>query len=375
MSTRRASRIHNIDDARRLAKARLPRMMFDFIEGASGDESLATENNTAIKSVKLMPRVLLDVGSRDMSSSIMGMKTGLPFGIAPMGMCNLAWPGADFEMADQARIRTMPHCLSTASSTSLEKVIERSEGQSWFQLYASQEAFTLDLVERAKAAHYPVLILTVDVPILSNRVRDGRNGLKFPFNMGLRQFIDFALHPRWSLTTAATGTPTTMNYETANVTTDFDRSASRGLANWDFLRRLRDLWPGKLVVKGVCNVEDAAAIAAIGADAIYVSNHGGRQLNAGPPAITALSEIRDKLGPDFPLIFDSGIRHGEDIIKALAVGADFVMVGRPMMLALGAAAGPGLSRMLDILTHDASIALGLTGLTDVKAVSRSILAK
>lgn len=374
MSTRRARHIHNIDDARRMARARLPRMVFDFIEGGSGDESLTSENNMAIKAIKLMPRVLLDVGMRDMSSTIMGMKTGLPFGIAPMGMCNLAWPGADLAMADEAKHRQMPHCLSTASSTALEAVIERSEGQSWFQLYASQEAFTLDLVKRASAADYPVLILTVDVPILSNRVRDGRNGLQFPFKMGVRQFLDFALHPQWSLTTAAMGAPTTMNYETANVETDFDRGASRGLANWDFLRRLRALWKGKLVVKGVCNCDDAAEIATIGADAIYVSNHGGRQLNAGPPAITALRQIRDRLGPEFPLIYDSGIRHGEDIIKALAVGADFVMIGRPMMLALGAAAGPGLARMVDVFTHDASTTLGLTGLTDVKNVTRAILA-
>lgn len=349
-------------------------MVFEFIEGGSGDESLTTENNTAIKDVKLMPRVLIDVGARNMSSSILGIKTGLPFGIAPMGMCNLAWPGADLAMADEARNRQMPHCLSTASSTALETVIERSEGQSWFQLYASQEAFTLDLVKRAEAAHYPVLILTVDVPILSNRVRDGRNGLQFPFKMGVRQFIDFALHPQWSLTTVVTGAPTTMNYETASVPTDFDRSASRGLANWDFLKRLRDMWKGKLVVKGVNSPDDAVEIAAMGVDAIYVSNHGGRQLNAAPPAINALRHIRERLGPDFPLIFDSGIRHGEDIIKALAVGADFVMVGRPMMLALGAAAAPGLGRMIDVLTHDASTTLGLTGLTDINAVNSAIIA-
>ncbi|MDA7598396.1 alpha-hydroxy-acid oxidizing protein [Alphaproteobacteria bacterium] len=374
MSVRRSRKIHNSDDARRLARQRLPKMMFDFIEGGSGDESLTKANNEAIAAVKLMPRVLLDVGERDMTSTIMGLKTGLPFGIAPMGMCNLAWPRADLALAHEAKGRNMPHCLSTASSTPLERVIEASEGQTWFQLYASQEAFTLDLVKRAAAAQYKVLILTVDVPILSNRVRDGRNGLQFPFKMGLSQFIDFATHPHWSLATLAAGAPRTMNYETASVPIDFARSASRGLANWDFLRRLRDIWKGKLVVKGVCNGDDAAKIAAIGVDAIYVSNHGGRQLNAGPPAITALAQIRARLGDDFSLIFDSGIQHGEDIIKALAVGADFVMVGRPMMLALGAAGAPGLSRMLDILTHDASTTLGLTGLTDVKKVSRALLA-
>jgi len=374
VSVRRSRKIHNSDDARRLARQRLPKMMFDFIEGGSGDESLTKANNEAIAAVKLMPRVLLDVGERNMTSTIMGMKTGLPFGVAPMGMCNLAWPRADLALAHEAKSRDMPHCLSTASSTPLERVIEASEGQTWFQLYASQEAFTLDLVKRAEVAQYKVLILTIDVPILSNRVRDGRNGLQFPFKMGLSQFIDFATHPHWSLATLAAGTPRTMNYETASVPIDFARSASRGLANWDFLRRLRDIWKGKLVVKGVCNSDDAAEIAAIGVDAIYVSNHGGRQLNAGPPAITALAQIRARLGDDFNLIFDSGIQHGEDIIKALAVGADFVMVGRPMMLALGAAGAPGLSRMLDILTHDASTTLGLTGLTDVKKVSRALLA-
>ena len=374
MSQRRSRHIHNIDDARRMARQRLPRMMFDFIEGASGDERLSHENNHAISAVKLMPRVLHDVGNRSMASQILGIDTGLPFGIAPMGMCNLAWPGADIAMAHEAKNRNIPHCLSTASSTALETIITASEGKSWFQLYASDEAFTLDLVNRAAESGYKVLILTVDVPILSNRVRDGRNGLQMPFKMGMRQFIDFATHPRWSLTSMMAGAPRTMNYETARVPTNFARSASRGLANWDFLKRLRDIWKGKLVVKGVNDPRDAVEIVKMGVDAIYVSNHGGRQLNAGPPAITSLGAIRAAVGAQYPLIFDSGIRHGEDIIKALAVGANFVMVGRPALLALGAAGAPGLSRMLDILSHDASIAMGLTGLTNVKDVNGDILA-
>ncbi len=374
MSHRRARRIHNIDDARKMARRRLPKMVFDFIEGGSGDESLAGSNHRAIGEVRLMPRVLLDVGARDLSTEILGIKTDLPFGIAPMGMCNLAWPGADMTMAKLARERAIPHCLSTAASTALEDISVASGGKSWFQLYASQEEFTLDLVDRAAESGYEVLVLTVDVPILSNRVRDGRNGFQFPFKMGLQQFIDFATHPTWSLTSLAAGAPKTMNYETARVPVNFDRSASRGLANWDFLRRLRDRWTGKLVVKGVINSDDATTIAAMGIDAIYVSNHGGRQLNAAPPAITALGQIRAAVGPDYPLIFDSGIRHGEDIIKALAMGANFVMIGRPALLALGAAGAQGLARMVDILAHDASTTLGLTGLTAVSQVNADILA-
>jgi L-lactate dehydrogenase (cytochrome) len=371
--------LFSVAEARQVAKRRLPRMMFDFIDGASGDESLRDLNSAMIDHIRLMPRVLIDISERAMSTSILGQETGLPFGIAPMGMCALSWPGADFGLAREAAKRHIPLCVSTASSMALEQVIELAEGHAWFQLYADQSnGFVDELIDRAIAADYKVLILTVDVPIPSVRTRDKRNGFSFPMNWGASQIWDFASHPRWSLETALHAIqhqmPQPMNYTTSSQKTTFVRNASRAGADWHFLVALRDRWPGKLVVKGVQSVEDALRIKTIGADAIYVSNHGGRQLNAAPVAIDSLVEIRNAVGGAFPLIFDGGIRNGEHVIKALAAGADFVMLGRSVMYALGAGGTVGLGQILDLIEAEASSAMGLLGCRNIAELGAANLA-
>ena len=371
--------LFSVAEARQVAKRRLPRMMFDFIDGASGDESLRDLNSAMIDHIRLMPRVLIDISERAMSTSILGQETGLPFGIAPMGMCALSWPGADFGLAREAAKRHIPLCVSTASSMALEQVIELAEGHAWFQLYADQSnGFVDELIDRAIAADYKVLILTVDVPIPSVRTRDKRNGFSFPMNWGASQIWDFASHPRWSLETALHAIrhqmPQPMNYATSSQKTTFVRNASRAGADWNFLVALRDRWPGKLVVKGVQSVEDALRIKTIGADAIYVSNHGGRQLNAAPVAIDSLVEIRNAVGGAFPLIFDGGIRNGEHVIKALAAGADFVMLGRSVMYALGAGGAVGLGQILDLIETEASSAMGLLGCRNIAELGAANLA-
>lgn len=369
-----------VDEARQRAKKRVPRMMFDFVDGASGDESLRDLNSKAMDSVRLMPRVLVDVAERDMSTRILGQEMGFPFGMAPMGMCALTWPGADLFMAREAARKQIPLCVSTAASITLEKAIDVAEGNAWFQLYVDQSvSFVDELVDRAKAAGYEVLILTVDVPIPSVRGRDLRNGFSYPMKWGPRQIWDFATHPHWSLATITHallhGMPRPMNYATSSQNIKFVRSANRVGADWHFLERLRQRWPGKLVIKGVQCPGDAVRMKSIGVDGIYVSNHGGRQLNAAPTVMDSVQEIRRAVGAEMPLIVDGGVQSGEHVIKALASGADFVMLGRSVMYAIGAGGARGLSEILDLIGNEASSITGLLGHKTLAGINEASLAK
>jgi L-lactate dehydrogenase (cytochrome) len=366
--------IHTSDEARALARHRLPRLVFDYIDGAAGKEHAAARNLEALAARQLMPRVLAPAEQCSLGQTFLGQALGLPFGIAPMGMCNLAWPGADQLLAAEAVRRGMPHGVSTAASSTLEAMAEQAGTLAWFQLYVTG---TLEaawgLVDRAKAAGYQVLILTVDVPRVAPRPRDVRNGFTMPFHIGPRQFMDFALHPHWSLASLFHGMPRPANFDNAPGGKGFDRHASRAGANWAFLDELRRRWDGQLIVKGVLSPEDAQRIQAAGADAIYVSNHGGRQLDSAPPAISALARVRAAVGPDFPLVFDSGVRSGEDILKAMACGADLVMLGRPLLYALGADGARGLASLLDALVTELGVAMAQLGLADLRDIRASHL--
>ncbi len=229
------------------------------------------------------------------------------------------------------------------------------------------------MVARAQSAGYKTLILTVDVPQVSRRLRDLRNGFSMPFRIGPRQFLDFALHPRWSLTTLLNGVPKPRNFIKKDGTSGFDRAASRAGADWAFLERLRAQWGGQLIVKGVTSAEDAVRIQSLGADAIYVSTHGGRQLDSTPAAIDLLPAIRAAVGSGMPLIFDSGVRNGEDVVKALALGANFVMIGRPALFALGAEGPAGVTALLNCFREEISTTLAQIGLADIDSVTSEAL--
>ena len=367
--------IFSMSDARRLAQKRLPRMIFNYVDGAASDEKAAQLNVERLSDLRLMPRVLRDVGVRRLSGKILGMDVGLPFGIAPMGMCNLSWPGGDRALARLAATRQIPLCVSTAASTQLETMIEMADGYACFQLYAGQsDAFVTELIDRTEAAGYKHFILTVDVPVLSMRNRERSTGFGHPPRMDLASVMDFASHPRWVLSTLMAGIPKPMNFQTSAHVSAFERTANRAGADWDFLTRLRDRWPHKLIIKGVQSPDDARLMATMGVDAIYVSNHGGRQLNAAPAVIESLPQIRAAVGDDIVLVFDGGIRRGEDVIKARAAGADFVMVGRPFLYGLGAAGEKGIHRITDILAEEADITMGLIGETDLAALGSHNLA-
>ena len=371
-----SKKIHSLEDARKLAKKRLQKMFFDFVDGASGDEKLCELNSSALDQIRLEPKVLRNVERRNLSKEFFKIKYDLPFGFAPMGMCNLTWPGADTMLAKESVINNVPTCVSMASSTSLEKMFELSKGNSWLQLYIFQdENFVMELIERAEKTGYKVLILTVDVPIQFRRAKDDKNGFTVPFKIGPKQFFDFATHPNWSISTLLYGIPKPMNYETSKKGNKFVRSESRGSTDWNTLKRIRDAWKGKLIVKGVMSEQDAIKIKEAGADGIQVSNHGGRQLESATSAINALPLIRKAVGQEFPLLFDSGIRSGGDIVRALAFGADYVMIGRPLMYAIGADGAKGLRKILNIIKGELSTTLGLVGLTDINEITSDIIAQ
>ena len=365
---------HSIEDAIACARKRLPRLIFDFIEGGADREIAVRRNVEALERVELQPRVLADVAERSLSTTILGQCFAVPFGIAPMGMCNVVDPEADRFIAEMSATNDMPIGLSTAASTSIEDMAMLAGERAWFQLYvtgAVEEA--LSLVERARQAGYETLILTGDVPQVSRRVRDLRNGFQMPFRIGSSQAIDFALHPAWTFRMWRAGAPSPANFVAGKDKNSFDRGASRAGANWSFLERLRKAWPKHLVLKGLMSAEDAAHAKRLGVDAIWVSNHGGRQLDGSPAPIKVLPKVKAAVGPDFPLIFDGGIRHGDDVVRAHALGADFVMLGRPILFAIGAARGEGLQCYLDILKDEISLVLAQIGCRSLDEVGPDVL--
>ena len=371
----RLDHIQCVADARREARRRLPWMLFDFIDGAAGEERAGRRNREALGRIELLPRVLVNVEARRIACDLLGRRWNLPFGIAPMGMCDLAWPGADRAFGDAARDHSIPHCLSTAASTSLEDCRARAGENAWFQLYVSAPETGWNLVRRALDAGYEHLVLTVDTPVLSRRRRELRRGFKVPFRLGPSQILDFALHPHWSLATLANGVPRFGNNrpDRGGSSRAFDRSQSRGAVDWSFLDALRERWPHRLVVKGVLSPEDAVRIRDAGADAVYVSNHGGRQLDSAPASIDALPRIRREVGSDYPLLFDGGLRDGEDIVKAYALGASYVMLGRPFLYAAGAAGRAGVYRVVELLAEETSVALAQIGRTDIATLDERVL--
>ncbi|WP_299846843.1 alpha-hydroxy acid oxidase [uncultured Roseovarius sp.] len=353
--------IHSSADARRLARKRLPWMVFDYMDGAAGEEHGAALNRRALQDIRLRTRVLVNVAERDMALPVFDHYAKVPFGISPMGMCNMARPGADLMLARLAAEYKVPHGVSTVASTSLEKIIEVADGHAWFQLYFSGDGSTaMKLVDRADTAGYRTLVLTLDVPEVGRRPRELRHGFKMPFRIGPSQFVDFALHPRWSLNTLFNGKPEMANFSGAD---EFDRTESRALADWDYLDRLRDRWKGKLVVKGVLDADDALQLKKAGVDAIQVSSHGGRQLDAAIPPVLALGDIRTAVGPEFPLFYDSSLRTGEDVIKVLASGADFTFLGRILLYAIASGGEAGLHILWEVLMEEASLTLAQIGQT------------
>ena len=366
-----SGKIHSYDDARRLARRRLPWMVFDYIDGAAGSGHGEALNLAALRDIRLQSRILVNVRARNVGVKVFDHDGSLPFGVSPMGMCNLSAPGADLMLARLAARHKVPVGVSTVASTSLERMIEKAEGHAWFQLYFSGDGTgTARLVERAKAAGYKTLIVTLDVPEVGRRPRELRRGFKMPFRIGLPQFIDFALHPGWSVSTLIHGKPEMGNFTEPGY--EFDRTESRAAVDWSYLDRLRDTWDGNLVIKGVTSVEDALRLQSAGVDAIQVSTHGGRQLDSAVPPILALARIRAALGDDFKLFYDTGLRSGEDVVKAYAMGANFVFFGRAMQYAIAAGGEDGLKHFANLIGEETSLTLAQIGRTDMRGLAATL---
>ena len=356
----------NFDDFQQSAKRRLPKLLFEYIDGAASDGSGEVDNREIIRKLRLKTKALINVEQRSLNHKVFRIPSKLPVGIAPMGMVQMAGVGADEALARVAAKYEIPVGVSTAASMSLEKYAEYSKGYAWFQLYYMADKVELEkLLSRIITAGYKTLIFTVDVPEVGFRPNEIQNGLTMPFKLGPKQIVDFAMHPNWSLKTLIHGAPKFGNFTDTN---SFNRNASRAGADWEFLRYLRDRWPNKLVIKGVLNIDDAINMKGMGVDGIYVSSHGGRQLASAPHPIEMLPKIREALGKNVQIFYDSGLRTGEDLVKAYALGADFVFMGRPWSLAYAADNRYGIDNYISYLGKEASVAMAMIGRTKIAQI-------
>lgn len=366
----------NHDDYRRAAKSKLPKMVFDYIEGGADDEIGLQHNLNEIEKIKFAPKKLLDVSSRNISRSILGKSQSAPFAVAPTGLNGILSPNGDVKIARAAAKAGIPFSLSTASNASIEDVAKASDGELWFQLYVIHRELAKQFVERAKNNGYRVLILTVDVGVNGYRERDLRNNFSLPVKYTPKTILDGLLHPSWSLSLLKNGMPKLANFETAELN-DIEVQAalmSRKMDasfNWEDLRWLRDQWPYRLVVKGLNTVEDVLKCAAIGVDGVVLSNHGGRQLDSCIAPIQVLESAAAAV--DISVLVDSGIRRGSDIVKATALGAEATLVGRPLLWALAARGESGVGEMIQMLKDDVDRTLAHIGCADINHVDKSFI--
>lgn len=359
----------SIADLREAARKQLPRSVFAFIDGGSEDEITLARNRQTLEAIELWPRVLTDVSSPDTASTLTGCALATPFVIAPMGSCALGRPGADLMLAHAAAKFGAIYTLSTMSTASIEAIAASSDAPKWFQLYVLKDhGFNLQLVRKAQALGYQALVVTVDLQAGGKREKDLRNGVSVPPRPSVKLLWDGITHPGWSLRLLRAGPPQFANVQGALG----DASAGLTIAarvgqnldaafTWEGLQRLRDAWQGPLWLKGILHPEDARLAIAAGVDGLWVSNHGGRQLDGAVASATALPAVREAVGAALPIILDSGIRRGVDALKAHSLGAHAVAIGRAALWGACAGGQAGAHRALEILHHELKLAMQLAG--------------
>lgn len=355
------------------ARRRIPRFGWDYMAGGIGREAVLGENLSRLDRVKLEPRYLVaDADAPDVGHSLLGIDYSLPFGVAPLGLSGLVWPRASEHTARAAKAAGIPFALSGFATSSIEQ-IGAIGGRIWYQHYATvDDGINQDMLERALKAGFDTLIVTVDIPTLTRRDRDIRNGLSVPPQFNARTLFDILRHPAWALAMLRGGVPEFLSLKPYLPRDSSLAEVARllgelieGHVSRDKLQWYRDHWPARLIVKGILSADDARACVEIGADAIAVSNHGGRQLDASLTAVDALPAIRATVGPEFPLLADGGIRSGLDIARYLALGADFVLLGRAFMFALGALGARGPEHAIKILQLELRSTLGQLGCPNI----------
>ena len=371
----------SIEDIRRLARRRLPTMAFDILDGASNHELTAGENVADLREVRFRPRWLTDISTIDVSTTVDGQELERPYVLGPLGLQRMIGGEGELGAVRAAGRANIPFTLSTASNWTMEELAEQATGPLWYQLYMyKSERIVSNLIQRAKGIGAEVLVVTVDVPLNGKRYRDHRNGMSIPPRITPANAVQAVRHLNW---TRAIMRPPTIGFRNLKDEVQGDNAVShqefvaKYLANltltWENIEDVRRQWDGPLYLKGILTPEDAQRARRVGADGIYVSNHGGRQLDSSPSSIRALPMIADAVGDDMTIIFDSGIRTGDDIAKALAVGADLVSIGRAWGYGNAAAGEKGVLRVLDILDGELALAMGQLGATSIAALDRSFV--
>ena len=375
------SMILSIDDLRKLAKKRVPRAIFDYAAGGAYEERTLLRNTADLDAMIFRQRVMVDVSNVSLATTLLGSSVSMPLAIGPTGLAGLFHADGEILAARAAAACGIPYCMSTMSICSIEDVRAATQRPFWFQQYLMKDrGFNQELIDRAAAAQCSALMLTLDLQVLGERHRDRRNGLTIPPRLKFSNVLDVARKPAWAFKVlfgkrrtfgnlagrvgGSSGVRTLAEW----TATQFDPSA-----NWRDVEWVRSRWPGKLILKGVLDAEDARLGLAAGADAMVVSNHGGRQLDGAPSSISVLREVVDAVGGRCEILFDGGIRSGQDIAKALALGARGTLIGRSFLYALAAAGEAGVARAIEIMRNELRVTLALTGTTAVEAAGPHIL--
>ena len=370
-----------IDDLRQLARRKVPRAFFDYADSGSYQEETLRANRADLEAIKLRQRILVDVSQRSLATTVLGQKLSSPMILAPVGLAGMQRGDGEILSALAANAAGIPFTLSTMSICSIEDVAQATGKPFWFQLYVIRDRdFSKDILARAIAAKCSALVLTVDLQVLGQRHRDIKNGMTVPPEIRIANVIDVASKPAWAWSVLRGRRKTFGNLaghvkgmDNVNELAKWVGEQFDPALSWKDVEWIKKIWPGKLILKGILDADDAKTAVKLGADAIVVSNHGGRQLDGAPSSISALPAIADAVGSDTEVLFDGGVRTGADIMRALALGARACMIGRAYIYGLGAGGQAGVAKAIDILEKELSVAMALTGSNRIADIDGRVL--